>query len=232
MPKTTTPKPYFLLGLIAALSLTWAALEWTRFEWSTARAAAAFGVPSSVLETEWVPASVPVKPPPPPSPIHPLVEPGPEPDPLPPGPPTPPPNPQFFGDWDGLIGPKPDPGFGEEIETLLVADHMPAFAECVQILDPEAERNCTEKQIISHMQSCVEFPRQMKEIGLDGVVYLQYVIDENGQVRDATILRSPHSAFEATTLACIEGLPVMQPGKQQGRTVRVQYTLPVRFSLH
>lgn len=232
MSKTTTPQPFFLLGLIAALSLTWAALEWTRFEWSTAHASGTSYLPLNLLEAELVPTSVPVKPPPPPKPMQPFVQPGPEPPPLPPGPLPPQPDPQFFGDWEGIIGPQPDPGFGEDIETLLVADHMPAFDECVQILDPEAERNCTEKRIISHMQSCVEFPQHMKESGIDGVVYLQYVIDENGRVRDATILRAPHAAFEATTLGCIEGLPVMHPGKQQGRPVRVQYTLPVRFSLH
>jgi len=232
MPKTTSPQPFFLLGLIAALSMTWAALEWTQFEWSTAHASSGYELPSDLLEVELVPNSVPIKPPPPAHPIHPIELPGPEPDPFPTAPLPPQPDPQFFGDWDGLIGPKTDPGFGEEIETLLVADHMPAFAECVQILDPEAERNCTEQRIISHMQSCVEFPRQMKEIGIEGVVYLQYVIDENGHVKDATILRAPHSAFEATALQCIEGLPVMKPGKQQGRSVRVQYTLPVRFSLH
>jgi len=231
MSKPTPPT--FLMGLTAALALTWAAFEWTSFEWSTARAAAFTSLPTDLLEVEVVPASVPVKPPPPPAPTTPpLVHPEPRPTPIGSGPLGPEPDPGFFSGWDDLFGPEPEPVFSSEPATLLVADHMPAFPECADVLDPEGERQCTEQRIIEHMQQCVEFPRHMRDAGIDGVVYLGYVIDEDGRVRNPRILKSPHAAFDGTTLECIEGLPVLQPGRQQGRPVRVQYTLPVRFSLH
>ena len=231
MSKPTPPT--FLMGLTAALALTWAAFEWTSFEWSTARAAALTSLPTELLEVEVVPASVPVKPPSPPTPvIAPLVEPDPRPEPGAMGPVAPEPGPAFFSGWDDLLGPEPEPTFSTEPVTLLVADHMPAFSDCADVLDPDAERQCTEQRIIEYMQECVEFPRHMRDAGIDGVVYLAYLIDENGRVRNPRILKSPHAAFEATTLECIEGLPVLNPGRQQGRPVRVQYTLPVRFSLH
>jgi protein TonB len=130
------------------------------------------------------------------------------------------------------LGPETDPGLYEEPATLLVADHMPSFDECVDVLDPTAERQCSEQRIIEYIQSCVEFPQHMRDASISGVVYLEYVVDEFGTVRDARILKSPHPAFNGTVLECIEGLPFMNPGRQQGRPVRVQYTLPVRFSLH
>lgn len=234
MPHKNAPQPYFLFGLVVSLSLTWAALEWTQFEWSDAPWYAAAAAPLDLLEAEVIPASVPVKPPPPPVPIGPpKVLPDPVPTPI--GPPEPgpkPPEPVFFSGWDDLIGPGAEPVISSEPVTLLVADHMPAFDACVDVLDPDAERACTEQRIIEHMQQCVDFPRHMKDAGIDGVVYLEYVVDEFGNVRDARILKSPHAAFEATTLRCIDDLPQLNPGRQQGRPVRVQYTLPVRFSLH
>lgn len=233
MPTQNTPQPYFLLGLIVSLSVTWAALEWTNFTWSDAPWYAAAAGPLDLLEAEVIPASAPVKPPPPPAPVvppSPVLDPAPDPV----GPVRIAPDPElvFFAAWDDLTGPGPEPSFDPEPVTLLVADHMPAFDACVDVLDPDAERACTEQRIIEHMQACVDFPRHMKDAGIDGVVYLEYVVDEKGQIREARILKSPHPAFEATTLQCIDELPALNPGRQQGRPVRVKYTLPVRFSLH
>lgn len=233
MSKKNVPQPYFLLGLVVSLSLAWVALEWTQFEWQDAPWEATAAAPLDLLEAEIIPASAPVKPPPPPMPVGPPnVLPDPVPVPTGHSPAPNPPDPIFFSGWDELIGPTTEPVITSEPVTLLVADHMPAFDACVDVLDPDAERACTEKRIIEHMQQCVDFPRHMKDAGIDGVVYLEYVVDENGNVRDARILKSPHAAFEATTLRCIDDLPKLNPGRQQGRPVRVQYTLPVRFSLH
>lgn len=233
MSRKAAAPPSFVLGLTAVLALTWAAFEWSTFTWSSAHSASLHAAPLNLLEVEVAPTSVPVKPPPPPAPPVPPTGP-PEPTgPIRalPGPPAAPTGPTFFTDWDGLLGPDPEPVISSEPVTLLVADHMPAFGQCVNVLDTDAERQCTEQAIIAYMQDCVEFPRHMKAAGISGTVYLEYVIDEFGKVRNPRILRAPHPAFEGTTLDCIEGLPAMHPGRQQGRPVRVQYTLPIRFSL-
>jgi protein TonB len=231
MPKPHSPQPYFIFGLIAALSLTWAALEWTRFEWSGAGLAAASSMPLDLLEVEVIPTSTPVKPPPPKPLVNPLPMPDPKPSPIFVGAAQPDPDPVFFSGWDAILGTSPATPTSDEPETLLVADHMPAFDACVNVLDSEAERLCTEQRIIEYIQSCVEFPRLMKDAGMSGTVYVEYVIDETGHVRNARVLKSPHKAFEATTISCVEGLPALNPGRQQGRPVRVLYTLPVKFSL-
>jgi protein TonB len=60
-------------------------------------------------------------------------------------------------------------------------------------------------------------------------IQTQFLIDEKGNVIDIKI-RAPHKQFKKESQRLIQKLPKFTPGKQQNRTVRVRYTLPIAFS--
>ena len=226
--KARSKSPRFLhLGFIASLALVLAAFEWTAAEWAEP---AGWGYnATSLLEMEWAPVSAPLKPtPPPPVRVTPIITP----DPAPPPGPAPDPNPDpllgkiyDFGSYEeGPIGEE------EDVETVLIAEHMPRFEDCTDVLDPDAERQCTEAAMIHCIQSCAVFPRHLVDAGVGGVVYLQFNVNEYGHIQDPMVLKSAHPTLDRSALQALGCIPPMIAGTQQGRPVRVTYTIPVRFT--
>ncbi|MDB0059493.1 energy transducer TonB [bacterium] len=222
----------FPLGLIAALSITLASFEWTEMEWS--EPAGWSYQATSLLEIEMAPVSVPSKPVPPPRPlIHPRIVT----EPIVPNPtaPLPDPNPDIqlgplhdfssYGDGNG------DGTEEFEIETVLLAEHMPRFASCTNVLNQDQERFCTESEMIRLIQSCAVFPRRLVDARVGGVVFLQFNVDEFGDVSSPSVLKSAHPDLDQAALEALNCLPQMIAGTQHGKPVRVTYTIPVRFTV-
>ena len=231
MKKHASHRRRLELGFIAALAFVLAAFEWTAVEFD---ASTTWGHASGItLEPEVVPPSAPSKPKPPARPLN--IAPDIHPDPPVGLEPLPDPDPGFdplagklhgfdfdeFGEGDG----------DEEIETVLIAEHMPHFEGCSNVLDRAAERACTEGEMIRRIQSCAKFPPILRETGVSGVVYLQFNINEFGEVQDETVLKPAHPKLNEAALRALHCIPRMVPGTQQGRPVRVTYTIPVRFTV-
>jgi hypothetical protein len=157
MKKHPAPRRRIELGFSAALALVLAAFEWAAYQYDTAQYSAYTG--GLTLEAEVVPPNAPSRPAPPVRnlPITPEIHPD------PPVGPEPSPDPAI----DPLAGKIQDFDFGDfgdseygdwEVETVLVAEHMPHFTECYIVLDRDAEHACTEGQIIRMIQACTKFP--------------------------------------------------------------------------
>lgn len=180
------------------------------------------------------PVSVTSKPVPPPRPfIHPRIVA----EPIVPNPTAPLPdlNPNIqLGPLHGFSSNGDGNGDGTEefeIETVLLAEYMLRFASCTTILNQDQERFCTESEMIQLIQSCAFFPRRLVDAGVDGVVFLQFNVDEFGDVSSPSILKSAHSDLDQSALEALKCLPQMIAGTQHGKPVRVTYTIPVRFTV-
>ena len=67
--------------------------------------------------------------------------------------------------------------------------------------------------------------------GISGVVYLVGVVDERGDWQNATVLRGVHPLIDYEAWRVTELMPDWTPGMQDGKPVKVQYNLPIRFTL-
>jgi protein TonB len=83
---------------------------------------------------------------------------------------------------------------------------------------------------IESLQEHLEYPRIAERAGVEGNVYVQFVVSETGAVTDPVILKSDHSIFDTPALEAVQKLSCT-PGKQRGTPVKVLMTLPVRFRL-
>lgn len=70
-----------------------------------------------------------------------------------------------------------------------------------------------------------------RENGIEGIVYVTFVVDKDGKVKDAKILRGKGAGLDEEALRVVRSMPDWKPGKQNGRAVAVQYNLPVNFKL-
>jgi len=71
-----------------------------------------------------------------------------------------------------------------------------------------------------------------KENGIQGRVYVTFVVDRDGKIKDAKILRGGlGGGLEEEALRVVRSMPDWKAGKQNGRSVQVQYNLPINFQL-
>ena len=69
-------------------------------------------------------------------------------------------------------------------------------------------------------------------MGIQGKVYMRFVIEKDGSITNIEVLRSPDRNLEKEALRIINKLPKMTPGKQRGRPVRVPFSIPITFKLN
>ena len=77
----------------------------------------------------------------------------------------------------------------------------------------------------------LKYPKYAVENGIQGRVYVDFIIDESGNVRDVKISRSVHTALDEEALRVISASPKWRPGRHRGKKVKVAMTIPVDFRL-
>lgn len=83
---------------------------------------------------------------------------------------------------------------------------------------------------IDSVQSQVTYPPAAQWAGIEGKVFVQFIVNEQGDVTHPKITRSEHSLLNDAALNAVRKLKCT-PGEQRGRPVRVQMSLPVSFKL-
>lgn len=83
---------------------------------------------------------------------------------------------------------------------------------------------------IEALAAQVQYPEVAREAGEEGNVYVQFVVNEEGRVQDAEVVKGASPALDAEALRVVQ-LAEFRPGRHQGEPVKVLFTLPVRFEL-
>ena len=77
----------------------------------------------------------------------------------------------------------------------------------------------------------VSYPVVAAENGVEGLVACSFVVNTDGSICDIEVLRSIDPLLDKEAVRVLERMPNWKPGMQQGKNVRVKYTIPVRFRL-
>jgi protein TonB len=81
------------------------------------------------------------------------------------------------------------------------------------------------------LQKNIRYPSIAKENNIQGKVYIQFVVERDGSLTDIKVIREPGSGTGDEAVRVLKLSPHWKPGVQNGKPVRVQFTLPVNFSL-
>ena len=84
--------------------------------------------------------------------------------------------------------------------------------------------------MMNYLGENIHYPDAAKSEG-PGTVFISFVIDEQGDVTQLEVMKSPDPALSAAALEAIGSMPQWSSGKQDGVPVKVQYVLPIRFAL-
>lgn len=88
-----------------------------------------------------------------------------------------------------------------------------------------------EAALLKYIATHVKYPQIAQEQDIQGVVNLRFVVKEDGSVGDVQVAKSLESHCDAEAVRVVKSLPRFIPGKQQGKPVKVWFSLPVRFQL-
>lgn len=81
------------------------------------------------------------------------------------------------------------------------------------------------------VQSNLKFPQIALENGISGKVFLEFVVEKDGNLTGIVVLRTPDKSLSEEAIRVLKSSPKWSPGKQRNNPVRVKYTLPVEFRL-
>lgn len=76
------------------------------------------------------------------------------------------------------------------------------------------------------------YPKAAKEKGIQGTVYITFVVEKDGSVSDVSVLRGIGGGCDEEAVRIVKQLPKWTPAYQNGKPVRVQFFMPIRFSLN
>ena len=77
----------------------------------------------------------------------------------------------------------------------------------------------------------IKYPVIAQENGIQGKVYVNFVVDKDGSITNARIARGVDRSLDQEALRVVNTLPKWKPGQQRGKPVKVSYTVPINFVL-
>lgn len=83
----------------------------------------------------------------------------------------------------------------------------------------------------SYLGANIRYPELAKENNIEGRVFIKFVVNEDGSISAAEILRGIGGGCDDEALRVLKSMPKWKPGKQNGRAVKVFFTLPIVFKL-
>ncbi len=107
----------------------------------------------------------------------------------------------------------------EEQIIFEVVEKMPEFA------------NGGMAGLMQYLSKNIKYPTIAQENGTQGRVTVQFVVNRDGSIVDAKVLRGVDPYLDKEALRVINSMPKWKPGEQRGKPVRVKYTVPVIFRL-
>lgn len=107
----------------------------------------------------------------------------------------------------------------KEEKVFDVVEQMPAFPGGMD-------------EMMKYLSMNVRYPEAAKKAGLQGRVVVQFVVEADGSVSNAKVVRSVNEDLDVEAVRVIEKMPNWKPGMQNGKAVRVRYNIPIAFRLN
>lgn len=88
-----------------------------------------------------------------------------------------------------------------------------------------------QQELINYLVKSINYPDDAKKKGIQGKVFVEFVVGKDGVVKDVKVAKGVDPAIDAEAIRVVSGMPAWIPGKDKGKDVAVQFTLPINFAL-
>ncbi len=87
------------------------------------------------------------------------------------------------------------------------------------------------QELYKYVGSNLVYPQQARETGTQGKVFITFVVEKDGSLTDVKVLRDIGSGCGEEAVRVVKSMPKWKPAKQRGKAVRMQFNLPISFTL-
>ncbi len=138
----------------------------------------------------------------------------------------------------------------EKVDEIKIEIDLPEFDDPVEdiisYVEPPAEEPATMDFIFVETQPSFEggieafyryvgknmnYPGKAKRAGIEGKVFVSFVIDKDGSITDVKVLKGIGAGCDEEAIKVLQNAPKWNPGKQRGKAVKVRMQLPIIFAL-
>jgi protein TonB len=136
----------------------------------------------------------------------------------------------------------------QEIEINVEANQETVVEEYIPVIPVEEEEAIEEEMVfvvvesmpefpggdaarIAYLNDNMEYPVMARESGIQGRVFVTFVVEKDGSITDVRVLRGIGGGCDEEALRVVKNMPRWMPGKQRNVPVRVQFNMPINFIL-
>ena len=117
----------------------------------------------------------------------------------------------------------------EEVKEQVIQQEAPK--EIFTVVEEQPGYPGGDEARIKYLQDNIKYPDEAKELGVQGKVFVTFVVEVDGSITDVRVLRGIGAGCDEEAIRVVKGMPKWVPGKQRGVPVRVQFNLPIKFTL-
>ena len=126
--------------------------------------------------------------------------------------------------------PPPEEDFGvKEVKKQVIEQEAPK--EIFTVVEEQPNYPGGDEARIKFLQENIKYPEEAKELGVQGKVFVTFVVEVDGSITDVRVLRGIGAQCDEEAIRVVKSMPRWIPGKQRGVPVRVQFNLPIKFTL-
>ena len=106
----------------------------------------------------------------------------------------------------------------DNADLFTVVEQMPEFPGGEQAMNDFLLKN-------------LKYPQMAKDKGIQGKVWLSFVVDKDGTIKDVEVLRGIGGGCDEESVRVVKLMPKWKPGYQSGKPVMVKFRFPINFIL-
>ena len=114
--------------------------------------------------------------------------------------------------------------------VFTIVDQMPYFQGCDNYaLGSDEKRNCSNQEVMNYIVNTLSYPEEARLEGIEGIVYISFVVSKEGKVMRPKILRDIGGGCGVEAIRVVQSMPNWIAGELKENKVNVELQLPIQF---
>jgi len=118
-----------------------------------------------------------------------------------------------------------------DTQTMAEAEEEISESEIFTVVEESPQYPGGDELRLKFLSENIKYPQAAREASVQGTVYITFVVEADGTITNIRVLRGIGKGCDEEALRVMKLMPKWLPGKQRGKPVRVQFNLPIKFSL-
>ena len=123
----------------------------------------------------------------------------------------------------------------QEADVVIVVeeeeDEGPVVEEIFDVVEEMPEFPGGAAKLYEYLGKNIKYPEMAKENGIQGKVFVKFTVMSDGKIKNVEVVRGVHKTLDNEALKVVKDMPKWTPGKQRGKAVNCNFTIPIKFKI-